>query len=148
LKHEDLFEYGVSPQFLSRFDALVLLDNLGEEELLRIFRESPDSGLKQTEGYFGALGYRFELTEAAARRIAKEASRHPRLGARALKEIFRRVVGPYEFDPRHGSTAGQTLRIDVPEVEKALAGWKGQGDSGSSVSGWDQSFPMPETPGA
>ena len=29
LKTEDLFEYGVSPQFLSRFDAVVLLEALG-----------------------------------------------------------------------------------------------------------------------
>jgi ATP-dependent Clp protease ATP-binding subunit ClpX len=148
LKHEDLFEYGISPQFLSRFDALVLLDNLGEEELLRIFRESPDSGLKQTGAYFAALGYRFELTEAAARRIAKEAARQPRLGARALKEIFRRVVGPFEFDPRRGAGADQSLRIDVADVEKALAVFQGQQDSASSASGWDQSFPLPETSGS
>jgi ATP-dependent Clp protease ATP-binding subunit ClpX len=148
LKHEDLFEYGVSPQFLSRFDALVLLDNLGEEELLRIFRELPESGLKQTEAYFTALGFRFELTEAAARRIAKEAARQPRLGARALKEIFRRVVGPYEFDPRRLADAQGQVRIDVAEVEQALRVFKGEGDSGSSVAGWDTAFPMPETPGA
>jgi len=149
LKNEDLFEYGVSPQFLSRFDALVLLDNLGEAELLRIFQEMPESGLKQTEAYFTALGFRFELTEGAARRIAKEASRQPRLGARALKEIFRRVVGQYEFDPRRHAAADGSLRIDVPEVEKALAAWKGQAaESSAQVAGWDASFPMPEIPGA
>jgi ATP-dependent Clp protease ATP-binding subunit ClpX len=148
LKNEDLFEYGVSPQFLSRFDALVLLDNLGEAELLRIFQDMPESGLKQTQAYFTALGFRFELTEAAARRIAKEAARQPRLGARALKEIFRRVVGQYEFDPRRAATADGSLRIDVAEVEQALAAWKGQSDAAASVAGWDAAFPMPDTPGA
>lgn len=148
LKNEDLFEYGVSPQFLSRFDALVLLENLGEAELLRIFQEMPESGLKQTQAYFAALGFKFELTEAAARRIAKEASRQPRLGARALKEIFRRVVGPYEFDPRRLAGPDGSLRIDVAQVESALAAWKGQDSSAAPVAGWDASFPMPETPGA
>jgi ATP-dependent Clp protease ATP-binding subunit ClpX len=148
LKHEDLFEYGISPQFLSRFDALVLLDSLGEAELLRIFLETPESGLKQTQAYFAALGFQFELTEAAARRIAKEASRHPRLGARALKEIFRRVVSPYEFDPRRGAGATTSLRLDIAQVEAALRGWKGQDNAATSVAGWDQSFPMPQTPGA
>jgi ATP-dependent Clp protease ATP-binding subunit ClpX len=146
LKHEDLFEYGISPQFLSRFDALVLLDNLGEAELLRIFVESPESGLKQTQAYFAALGFRFELTEAAAKRIAKEASRQPRLGARALKEILRRVVGPWEFDPRSVAQGSQTLRLDVADVEKALAAWKGQQASAEAVTGWDQSFPLPQMP--
>ena len=148
LKNEDLFEYGVSPQFLSRFDALVLLENLGEAELLRIFQEMPESGLKQTQAYFAALGFKFELTEAAARRIAKEASRQPRLGARALKEIFRRVVGPYEFDPRRLAGPDGGVRIDVAEVEQALRAWKGQDSSSAQVAGWDASFPMPETPGA
>jgi ATP-dependent Clp protease ATP-binding subunit ClpX len=148
LKHEDLFEYGISPQFLSRFDAVVLLDNLGEAELLRIFLESPESGLRQTQAYFAALGFQFELTPAAARRIAKEASRHPRLGARALKEIFRRVVGPYEFDPRRAAGTTTALRIDVGEVEQALRAWKGQDNASATVAGWDQSFPMPDTPGA
>jgi ATP-dependent Clp protease ATP-binding subunit ClpX len=148
LKNEDLFEYGVSPQFLSRFDALVLLDNLGEAELLRIFQEMPESGLKQSQAYFAALGFRFELTEAAARRIAKEAARQPRLGARALKEIFRRVVAPYEFDPRRATAADGSVRVDVAEVEKALAAWKGQSEQAATVAGWDASFPMPEVPGA
>jgi ATP-dependent Clp protease ATP-binding subunit ClpX len=39
LKNEDLFEYGVSPQFLSRFDAVVLLEPLGEDDLLKVFAE-------------------------------------------------------------------------------------------------------------
>jgi len=148
LKHEDLFEYGVSPQFLSRFDALVLLENLGEAELLRIFLEGGESGLKQSEAYFAALGFKLDLTEAAARRIAKEASRQPRLGARALKEIFRRIIGPYEFDPRKAAAATGAFRIDVAEVERALRAWKGEDNAAATVSGWDQSFPMPDTPGA
>ena len=46
LKNEDLFGYGVSPQFLSRFDAVVLLEPLGEEELRRVLLETADSGLR------------------------------------------------------------------------------------------------------
>ena len=36
LRNEDLFDYGMSPQFLSRFDAVVLLRDLGVDELVRI----------------------------------------------------------------------------------------------------------------
>ena len=32
LRNEDLFDYGMSPQFLSRFDAVVLLQDLGQDE--------------------------------------------------------------------------------------------------------------------
>ena len=86
------------------------------------------------------------MTEAAARRIAKEAARQPRLGARALKEIFRRVVGPHEFDPRRAAKGGTSLRIDVADVDLALRAWKGEDTSAQGTSGWDQAFPMPDAP--
>jgi ATP-dependent Clp protease ATP-binding subunit ClpX len=142
LKNEDLFEYGVTPQFLSRFDAVVLLDNLKEDDLLRVFLNSPESGLRQSIGYFNSQGIKLELTEPAARRIAREAVRHPRLGARALKEIFRRVIRPYEFDPQSQAKNG-ALRIDVAEVERALAPFRTDGGRASGTAGWDSSAPIP-----
>jgi ATP-dependent Clp protease ATP-binding subunit ClpX len=143
LKNEDLFEYGISPQFLSRFDAVVLLDNLGEEQLLKIFLEGPDSGLRQSQAYFASQGLKLDITPEACRRIAKEAARQPRLGARALKEVFRRVVGPFEFDPRGAAGPTGVLRLDVAEVERALVTYRGEGVAASTSAGWDGAFPMP-----
>ncbi len=141
LKTEDLFEYGVSPQFLSRFDAIVLLEALGEEALLQILAGGSDSSLRQSQAYFAAFGMRLELTQEAARRIAREAARQPRLGARALKEILRRIVSPLEFDPsKAGSGEGAIVRIDEARVAATLDRRQSQGDSASAVSGWDQSF--------
>jgi ATP-dependent Clp protease ATP-binding subunit ClpX len=140
LRTEDLFEYGVSPQFLSRFDAVVLLESLSEEALARIFAEGSDSGLRQSLAYFASFGCKLEVTAEAARRIVKEAARQPRLGARALKEVFRRVVGPLEFDPRAAAGADGVVRIDLARVEEALHRDRKAGASASSVSGWDQSF--------
>ena len=54
LHNEDLFEYGMSPQFLSRFDAVVLLNDLTLDELVRIFLEAPDSAYHQTRAYFAS----------------------------------------------------------------------------------------------
>jgi ATP-dependent Clp protease ATP-binding subunit ClpX len=119
LRNEDLFEYGMSPQFLSRFDAVVLLRDLGADELVRIFLESPDSAYHQSRAYFGSRGVHLALSPAAVRKIAAEAARQPRLGARALREVFRRVIRDYEFDPSSSVTGGALL-IDLPEVEGAL----------------------------
>ena len=121
LRNEDLFDYGMSPQFLSRFDAVVLLQDLTVDELVQIFLEAPDSGLRMTREFFEAHGKELALSPGAARRIAKEATRQPRLGARALKEVFRRVVRDYEFDPEAAAPDG-TLMLDVAEVEEALDG--------------------------
>jgi ATP-dependent Clp protease ATP-binding subunit ClpX len=135
LRSEDLFEYGITPQFLSRFDAVVVLDPLGEGELLKIFVESADSALRASHAYFASQGIKLEISESAARRIASEAARQPRLGARALKEVFRRVVRPIEFDPHNapGLREGR-LRIELADVERAVA--KGKDDAASSTGGW------------
>jgi ATP-dependent Clp protease ATP-binding subunit ClpX len=119
LEVEDLFEYGLSPQFLSRFDALVLLEDLTEDHLVRIFLESPDSAYHQSKQYFERRGMPLALSPGAARRIAREAALQPRLGARSLKEVFRRVIRDYEFAPE-AAVQGGALMIDVPEVERAL----------------------------
>jgi ATP-dependent Clp protease ATP-binding subunit ClpX len=135
LRSEDLFEYGITPQFLSRFDAVVVLDPLGEAELFKIFAESAESALRQSRAYFASQGIKLEMSEQAARRIAAEAARQPRLGARALKEVFRRVIRPYEFDPPHApGLAEGRLRIELADVERGLAG--GRDDAATSTGGW------------
>ena len=118
LRNEDLFDYGMTPQFLSRFDAVVTLEDLGVDELVHIFLGSPESGLHQAEAYFEAHGIRLELSPAATLRIAGEAARQPRLGARALNEVFRRVIRAHEYEPRPGEDG--RLVIDLPAVEAVL----------------------------
>ena len=122
LRVQDLFDYGMSPQFLSRFDAVVLLNDLTPDDLVRIFLESPDLGYRQAEEYFVSQSIQLAISPSAVRRIAEAAAANSRIGARALKEVFRRVIRDFEFDPSliEGGT-GRTLMIDLPEVEAALA---------------------------
>lgn len=120
LRHEDLFDYGVGPQFLARFDAVVLLDDLSVSSLGQIFSDMSDSSFQQAKTYFESRGATLELTEDGVRRIAREASRSPRLGARALREVFRRVIRSYEYDPEEFADESGVVRIDVPEIEAAL----------------------------
>jgi ATP-dependent Clp protease ATP-binding subunit ClpX len=140
LKTEDLFEYGMSPQFLSRFDAVVLLEPLAEEALAKIFAEGAESGLRQSQAYFASFGCKLEVTAEAAQHVVREAARKPRLGARALKEVFRRVVSPLEFDPQAASGPGGVVRIDLERVKQALAADRHGEGPASSTSGWDSSF--------
>ncbi len=88
---------------------------------------------------------RLEVTEPAARRIAHEAARQPRLGARALKEVFRRVIRGYEFDPRSSAPDGRLL-LDVAQVDEALATFRQRSDSALTTSGWGGDVAPP--PGA
>ena len=140
LRTEDLFEYGVSPQFLSRFDAVVLLEALDAEALLRILSGAADSSLRQSQAFFASFGCRLELTAEAASRVAREAARQPRLGARALKEVLRRVVSPLEFDPRASAGPDGVVRIDEAQVVAALRRGTDGRTPASQLSGWDQGF--------
>lgn len=121
LRPEDLFDYGMSPQFLSRFDSLVLLDDLDVETLIRIFNESPESRLRRSMDYFASFGIELEVSEAAIRRIALEAKQQHRIGARALAEVFGRIIRRAEFEPDRYATEGK-LRLDEADVEKWLGG--------------------------
>jgi ATP-dependent Clp protease ATP-binding subunit ClpX len=139
LKPVTVVEYGVSPQFLSRFDAVVLLEALGEEALATIFADGTESGLRQSQAYFSSFGCKLEVTKEAAQRIVREAARQPRLGARALKEVFRRIVGPLEFDPHAAAGPNGVVRIDLARVEQALARDR-KDASASTTTGWDTAF--------
>lgn len=122
LKNEDLFRYGMTPQFLSRFDAVVLLQDLTTEELVRIFMETPDSGYHQARAYFASRGIKLLLSKQAIYRLAQEAGKENRLGARALKEVFRRLIRDYEYDPEKSINGkDRSVLIDLPQVETALA---------------------------
>ena len=94
-KQEDLFDFGMQPQFLSRFDNAIILEDLTQTTLIRIFTEPRDCVFKASQRY----GIDLEITEGAVRKIADEASKSRRIGARALKAVFSRVIKPFEFDP-------------------------------------------------
>ena len=81
--------------------------------------EGAESPLKRAAAYFASQGVELALSPAAARRIAAEAATQPRLGARAIAEVFRRVIRDHEFEPAQRAREGVVV-IDLPEVEAAL----------------------------
>ncbi len=119
LRNDDLFDYGMTPQFLARFDAVVLLEDLGIDELVKIFLENPDSGFQQTRAWFASRGVQLAISPDAVRAIARAAASQPRLGARALKEVFRRVVRDLEFEPEQHA-AQSVFLLDLSHVRRAL----------------------------
>lgn len=96
---EDLFEYGMQPQFLSRFDNAVILEDLNAGVLSRIFKEPAEGVLQSSQGFFQKYGIELEITDDAVQKIAEEASKSSRIGARALKSVYGRIIKPFEFDP-------------------------------------------------
>jgi ATP-dependent Clp protease ATP-binding subunit ClpX len=99
LKPEDLFEYGMVPQFMARFDDVVMLRDLDASVMQEILLKSVDSPFLRSQRYFDVLGIDLEMEDVAAAMIAEEAAKSTRTGARALRTVFGRIVNRLEFDP-------------------------------------------------
>ena len=99
LKIKDLFEYGMVPQFMARFDKLVLLNDLPMEVLKEILLHSYDSPFVRSKRFFATLGIELEIEDLAAALVAEEAAKESRTGARALRDIFTEIINPFEYDP-------------------------------------------------
>jgi ATP-dependent Clp protease ATP-binding subunit ClpX len=125
LKYDDLFRYGMTPQFISRFESIVVLNDLGEAELARIFVEPEGSIFRTSREYFQRFGIDLQITRGALVAIAWDAARQKRLGARALRETYRRIIRTLEFEPRDAGT----LTIDEEMVRRAIAA-REQGSGG------------------
>src|SRR5690349_1144091 len=118
LKYDDLFRYGMTPQFVSRFESIVVLNDLGETDLARIFVEPDGSIFRTSREYFRRFGIDLQITRGALVAIAWDAARQKRLGARALRETYRRIIRTLEFDP--GEMSG-VITVDEQMVKRAIA---------------------------
>lgn len=124
---EDIFAYGMSPQFLSRFDSVIMLGDLEAPHLVRIFRDTGDAIWPGAVEYFRHAGITLSITEEAACLIADIAASRNRLGARALREVFGSIMKRLEFDPLatglvREQDGQQLLEITKEVVEAARQG--------------------------
>jgi ATP-dependent Clp protease ATP-binding subunit ClpX len=101
LKPKDLFDFGMVPQFMARFDNTVLLEDLSVDVLKEILLRSYESPLLRSRRFFEVLGVDLEIEELAAALIAESAKSDSRTGARALRPIFSEIINPFEFDLEH-----------------------------------------------
>ncbi len=126
VKMKDLFDFGMVPQFMARFDKVVVLNDLDTGVLKEILLHSVDSPLARTRRYFEALGIELDLEDLAAGLIAERAAQENRTGARALRDVFAEVVNPVEFDPAREAGEADAdgeravIRIDAARVRRIL----------------------------
>ena len=99
MKIEDLFNYGMIPQFISRFSVINILDNLNRYVLKQILLNAVDSPYINARSYFKTFGIDLSITDDALEVIAAQAEANTRIGARALREVFNRIIVDLQFDP-------------------------------------------------
>jgi len=99
MRIDDLFDYGMIPQFISRFSAITVLENLKREALKHILLNAVDSPYVNAKSYFKTFNIDLQISEDAIELISSQAEENSRIGARALREVFDRLITDFQFDP-------------------------------------------------
>ena len=102
---EDLIKYGLIPEFVGRLPVIATLDELDEEQLVRILVEPKNAIAKQYVRLFDMEGCEIEFREEALRSVAKK-SMERKTGARGLRSILENVLldTMYELPSTNGVT--------------------------------------------
>ncbi len=88
---DDLINFGLIPEFVGRLPVISVLNELTEEDLMRILTEPKNAIVKQYKELLRMEGIELEFTEGALREIAKEAIKR-KTGARGLRAIVEKIM--------------------------------------------------------
>ena len=83
---EDLLQYGLIPELIGRMPVTVTLDELFEDDLVKILTEPRNAIVKQYQKFFEIDGIELEFTQDALQEIAKKAL-EMNTGARGLRSV-------------------------------------------------------------
>ena len=93
----DIVKYGLIPELVGRLPAVVALDSLDEDALVRIIREPKNALAKQYAKLFELDGVTLEFEEEAYRAIANLAIKRE-IGARGLRAIMESIMTRPMYD--------------------------------------------------
>ncbi len=101
IQPEDLIKYGMIPEFVGRLPVIATLNELTEDELVRILTEPRNALVKQYKKLFELEDVRLRFTDGALRTIAKDALKR-KSGARGLRSIMENIMLDIMYDlPSH-----------------------------------------------
>ena len=120
MRIDDLFDYGMVPQFISRFGTIAILKNLGKDSLKKILLNAVDSPFVNAKIYFKTFGIDLQISEEALELIASQAEKNNRIGARSLRESLNRVLSDFQFDPLGSGRVRQKGEKQVLVLEKDM----------------------------
>ncbi len=88
---EDLLKFGLIPEFIGRLPIVATLDELTEEDFVRILTAPKNALVRQYQKYFDFEKVKLKFTDEALRAIAHEALRR-KTGARGLRSIMEEIM--------------------------------------------------------
>ena len=94
---EDLLKFGLIPEFVGRLPVIATLNELNQDDLIRILVEPKDAITKQYAKLFELEKVRLKFTDGALRAIAK-LSAERKAGARGLRAIMENTMLEIMYD--------------------------------------------------
>jgi len=91
VESEDLLKFGLIPEFIGRLPVVTKLDELSEEELIRILTEPKNSILRQYRKLLSMDGVELEIEDDALRALARMSVKR-KTGARGLRAIIEHLM--------------------------------------------------------
>jgi ATP-dependent Clp protease ATP-binding subunit ClpX len=88
---EDLLKFGLIPEFIGRLPVIATLDELTEEDFVRILTTPKNALVRQYQKYFDFEKVKLKFTDGALGAVAREAMRR-KTGARGLRSILEEIM--------------------------------------------------------
>ena len=94
---EDLIKFGLIPELVGRLPVVCTIDELSEDDLIRVLTEPKNAIVKQYKKLFQLECVELEFEKDALREIAKKAIER-KTGARGLRSIVENILGETMFE--------------------------------------------------
>ena len=110
---------GLPKELLGRIGDIVVLNPLGEKELLDILLHSKDSPIKRYQKMLKSSGMPYKVSKEEAQKMAKEAARLP-YGARSLEKIVLAHFKDKLFRVHHQDVGRSSYDILLERIKSSL----------------------------
>ena len=97
VKHEDLVKFGIIPEFIGRIPVICHLEELDEQDLVRVLTEPKNSVVKQYKYLFKLDGVNLVFEKDALEEVARESIKR-KTGARGLRSIIEEALLDVMFE--------------------------------------------------
>lgn len=94
---KDILEYGIMAEILGRIGTYIVLDNLSDDEMLRILIEPENSLISQYKKLFKERGLKWKLTKRNYKKLVKEI-KGSKLGARGMRRYLEQLIMEHMYE--------------------------------------------------
>lgn len=115
---EDLLKFGLIPEFVGRLPIIVTLNELKEDDLIRILTEPKNALVRQYQKFFQLDGVELEFADNALNTIARQALKR-NTGARGLRAILEGILMDVMYDIPSETDIKQVIITDDVVEKKA-----------------------------